>query len=402
VSRVAWLDLTNGVSGDMLLGALVSAGVPLDTMTEALEPMGLPISLRCEPVDRAGLAATKVSVDWSDHDGHKRTWRFIRKLLERIDEPVRASATKAFTALAEAEAHVHGIAPEEVHFHEVGALDAIADVVASCAGLHALGVDRIVVSPIAVGGGTARTEHGTIPVPVPAVLRLLSAARAPTFGGTEDFELATPTGVAIATAFATEYGAMPPMTPEHVGIGAGSRNPAGRPNVARLVLGEAAESVAEPMAGSATVLEANIDDMDPRVWPDVLTSLLEAGAGDAWLIPIAMKKGRPAHTLCAIVGDDRIAHVRSAIFANTTTIGIRESAVVKHALARQFRNITVDGQQIAVKLGVLPDGQVINAMPEWEDVARAARLSQRPVKSVLSQAMGLAARFTTRETMQGN
>ena len=395
MSRVAWLDLTNGVSGDMLLGALVSAGIPLGTLQAALEPMRLPIALRCETVDRAGLAATKVFVEWPDHDHHPRTWRCIRKLLDAIESPVRDSASKVFAALADSEARVHGIAADEVHFHEVGALDAIADVVACCAGLRALGIDRIVSSPIALGGGTASTAHGTIPVPVPAVLSLLSAARAPAFGGAADFELATPTGVAIATTVATGYGAMPDMTPELVGVGAGNRNPTGRPNVVRLVVGDSADLADQSSTGTATVFEANVDDMDPRMWPDVLAALLKAGAGDAWLVPIAMKKGRPAHTVCAIASRDRAPAVRSAMFADTTTIGIRESTVVKHALRREFRTVAVDGQQIAVKLGILHDGEVINAMPEWDDVARAAVALDRPVKDVLAHALGLAAQFTS-------
>ena len=394
MNRVAWLDLSNGVSGDMLLGTLVAAGVSLDTLHEALEPMGLPITLRSENVDRAGMAATKIFVDTPEHDNHDRRWHDVRELLDAVREPVRHAATGVFQALAEAEAHVHGISADDVHFHEVGALDAICDVVASCAGLLALGADRIVVSPIALGAGTARTEHGAIPVPVPAVLALLSAARTPAFGGPDSFEMATPTGVAIATAFATDYGTMPLMAPEIVGVGAGSCNPVDRPNVSRVVVGEAHyEDSSE--AGTATVLEANVDDMDPRMWPEVLASLLRAGAGDAWLVPIAMKKGRPAHTLCAIVPRDRVDGVRTAIFADTTTIGVRESTVTKHALAREFRSVIVDGHQIAVKLGILPDGHVVNAMPEWDDVARAANLTKRPVKSVLSQAIGLASQFTT-------
>jgi pyridinium-3,5-bisthiocarboxylic acid mononucleotide nickel chelatase len=396
VSRVAWLDLGNGVAGDMLLGALVAAGVPLETMSAALAPMSLPITLLSERVDRAGMSATKVSVDYPQDHRHSRTWRDVRGLLDAVEEPVRTAAMTVFSVLAEAEGRVHGIAPDDVHFHEVGALDAIADVVASCAGLDILDVDRIIVSPIALGGGTVRAAHGTLPVPVPAVLALSSAAGAPVFGGPDDVELATPTGVAIATGLATGYGAMPQMTPELVGVGAGTRNPAHRPNVVRIVVGEATGATSDPSAGTAAVLEANIDDMDPRMWPSVLTALLDSGAGDAWLIPIAMKKGRPAHTLCAIASHDRVADVRAAIFGNTTTIGVREVAVTKHALQREFRSVTVDGQQIAVKLGILPSGDVVNAMPEWEDVAKAASATNKPVKNVLSEAVGLAAHFTTR------
>ena len=248
MARVGWLDLTNGVSGDMMLGALVATGVPLRVMQDALAPLNLPITLRAEAVDRAGMSATKVWVDVPD-DHHTRTWGDIRELLGVLSDPVRAAATTVFTTLAEAEAGVHGIPVDDVHFHEVGALDAIADVVASCAGLLHLTLDRIVVSPIALGGGMARTAHGVIPVPVPAVLALAAQAGAPVFGGPDEVELATPTGVAIATAHATDYGVLPAMTAESVGVGAGGRNPTGRPNVVRLVVGRPGPPTTPPRRG---------------------------------------------------------------------------------------------------------------------------------------------------------
>ncbi|MGI9163119.1 MAG: nickel pincer cofactor biosynthesis protein LarC [Mycobacterium sp.] len=385
--------MSNGVAGDMLLGALNSAGVPLDLMSEALRPMGLPITLHAEEVTRSGLAATKVSVEVPDHDQPVRTWRDIQDLLKSLADPVGTWATTVFRNLAEAEAEVHGTSPDEVHFHEVGALDSIADVVASCAGLLALDLDELVVSPFALGGGTVRASHGTMPVPVPAVLALLRNARAPGSGGVGDCEMSTPTGVAIATAFATGYGPLPHLSPDCIGTGAGTRNPTDRPNVVRLVVGATTGSDSAS-TGTAVVLEANIDDMDPRLWPAVLAALLSAGAGDAWLVPIAMKKGRPAHTLCVLAAHERVAAVRAAIFAHTTTIGIRQLTVDKHALHREFRTVAVGGQNIAVKLGVLPSGEVVNAMPEWEDVARAAEAIARPVKQVLAEAIGLAAEFT--------
>jgi uncharacterized protein (TIGR00299 family) protein len=395
MTRTAWFDLGNGVAGDMLLGALVDAGAPLEAMSSALAPMALPIALSAYAVDRAGMSATKVAVDVPE-TSHSRTWRDVRDLLGAVEEPVRSAAAKVFAHLAEAEASVHGIAADDVHFHEVGALDAIADVVACCAGIHALQLDRIVVSPIALGGGTARTAHGTIAIPGPAVLALTRNSGAPVFGGPESRELATPTGVALVTAFADEYGPLPQLVPDVIGVGAGHHNPVHRANVVRMVIGNAS---ARPPAdgGTAIVLEANIDDMDPRMWPGVLAGVLDAGAADAWLIPIAMKKGRPAHTLCAIVAPDRAAGVRTAIFANTTTLGIRETSVAKHALRREFRTVIVDGQSIAVKLGLLPTGEVVNAMPEWEDVSRAAIATERPVKSVLAEALGLASQYTTEE-----
>lgn len=390
MTRIGWLDLTNGVSGDMLLGALVSAGVPLAGLQDALQPLDLPITLHANTVLRVGLSATKVDVEVASAQRHSRTWRDIRLLLNKIDEPVRAKATAVFTSLAEAEAGVHGIAVDDVHFHEVGALDAIADVIAVCAGLHALNLEQLIVSPIALGSGSAHTAHGWIPVPVPAVLALAARTDVPCFGGAGDYEMATPTGVALASTLATNFGTLPAISPETVGVGAGAHDPTDHPNIVRLVIGN---SCADSTVPTAAVLETNIDDMDPRLWPGVLDALLQAGAGDAWLTPIAMKKGRPAHTLCAIVSHERAAAVREAIFTHTTTIGLRETTVTKHTLEREFRRVAVAGVDIAVKLATLPDGSVINAMPEFDEVARAARTLRRPVKDVLAEAIQRATGF---------
>lgn len=401
MSRTGWLDVSNGVAGDMILGALVSAGVPLDIMAHALRPLELPITLHADDVSRGGLASVKVSVSFPTTDQPTRTWREVRDMLTRLEDPLRGTAQSVFAALADAEASVHGTEPEQVHFHEVGALDAIADIVATCAGLHALALDRLVVTPIALGGGTARTAHGSIPVPVPAVLALLRAARAPGRSGPDEFEVSTPTGVALVTTLASDFGPMPDMTPTAIGVGAGTRDPHHRPNVVRLVVGDRADAATESAPGSAVVLETNVDDMDPRLWPGVIAALIEAGAGDAWLVPIAMKKGRPAHTLCAIVSADRSAAVRAVMFRETTTIGIRETRVAKHALHREFRTVEVDAHAISVKLGVLPDGQIVNASAEWDDVARAAEELGRPAKQVLAQAVGRASGLTDR-SVKGN
>jgi uncharacterized protein (TIGR00299 family) protein len=391
VTRVGWLDLGNGVAGDMLLGAVVGAGVPLADVAAALEPLQLPITLRAEDVRRGGLRAVRVVVEAPEAGQPARCWSDVRRLLGRLPDPLRTSAVEVFGALARAEAAVHGVAEEDVHFHEVGALDAVADVVGVCAGMAALRLDRLVASPIALGGGRARTAHGTIPVPGPAVLALLEAAGAPGHGGPDEEELATPTGVALATTLASGFGPMPALRPTVTGTGAGTRDPAGRPNVVRLVVGEG--SAGAPVGldtTTAVVLEANVDDLDPRVWPPVLAALLGAGALDAWLTPTVMKKGRPAHVVAALAGPAEVARVREVLLRETTTLGVREIPVVRHALRRTFGTVSVDGQPVAVKLGWGPDGSVLNAMPEWEDVARAAAELGRPVKQVLAQAVGLA------------
>jgi uncharacterized protein (TIGR00299 family) protein len=391
VSRVGWLDLGSGVSGDMLLGALVGAGVPPATLSAALEPLGLPITLRREEVRRGGLAAVRVHVDVPAEDQPHRTWADVRGLLDRLAEPLRSSASDVFAALARAEAAVHGVPADDVHFHEVGALDAVADVVGVCAGVAALGLDRLVASPIALGSGSVRTAHGRLPVPGPAVLALLADASAPAHGGPAGEELATPTGVALVTSLASGYGPLPPMRPTRTGTGAGGRDPADRPNVVRLVVGEA---LAAESPQQVVVLETNVDDLDPRAWPAVLADLLDAGALDAWLTPVLMKKGRPAHVVSALAEPVAVPAVRAVLFRETTTLGVRECSVTRQVLGRRFRTVDVGGQPVAVKLGLGPDGEVLNAVPEWEDVVRAAAALDRPVKAVLAQALGLAQSLT--------
>lgn len=382
-TTTVWVDASAGASGDMLLGALVGAGVPLDLVRDAVDAVAPePVTLRAEPVRRGGLAATRVHVEVADSSVH-RTWHHVRELLSHgtLDPIVRDLALATFERLARAEAAVHGVAPEEIHFHEVGALDAIADVVGVCAGFAHLGADQVVVSPVAVGSGTIEAAHGTLPVPPPAVAELLRGV--PTQAGPGTGELCTPTGAALLTTLATAYGPQPAMTVETIGVGAGGRDPQGHANVVRIFRGLESRS---PAAGTGPLLlECNIDDLDPRVWPAVIAALLEAGAADAWLTPILMKKGRPAHTLSALVDTGAAAAVRTAIFRHTTTIGLREQPVAKHALEREMVAVEIDGARIAVKLA-RHEGVVVNAQPEYDDVARAAAQLGRPVNDVLTEA----------------
>ena len=429
-ARVGWLDLSCGVSGDMLLGSLVDAGVPLELLAEAVGALRLPVRLHAETVSRAGLRALRVTVvPGGPESGPTRTWGSIRDLLSGapLKPSVREGALRAFTALADAEASVHGVAAEDVVFHELGGLDALADVVGVCSGFDALGLSGLTASRLALGGGTtaagaargigdvtspgadpgpadqhaahaAHAAHGVygvygaLPVPAPAVLALLRATGAPAAGGPVDVELCTPTGAALVAALASGYGTMPALVVEALGTGAGSRDLPGRPNVVRLVVGRTENGPAEP----AVLLETNVDDLDPRAWPNVLAALLAAGASDAWITPILMKKGRPAHTLSVLTAFDQAPQVRRSVYEQTTTLGIREHAVAKHALRRASVTVQVDGQKIRVKTGELPDGSRVNAMPEWEDVVRAARLLNRPVKSVLAAAQGWAAALPRR------
>src|SRR6478735_491551 len=401
-----WVDASSGASGDMLLGALAGAGVPVEVLQAAVDAIAPePVGLRVEQVTRNGFAATRCHVEVPDSVDH-RTWRDVRALLADadLDGEVRELALRTFERLAGAEGAVHGHDPDEVHFHEVGALDAIADVVGVCAGFVHLGSAEVVVSPVAVGSGSVGGAHGTLPVPPPAVAELLRGV--PSYaglGGAPAMELCTPTGAALLTTLATGWGPQPPMTTGAIGVGAGGRDPEGHANVLRLLVGGTTASTTG--AGSATgdasgssdraaplLIETNVDDLDPRVWPAVIAALLEAGASDAWLTPILMKKGRPAHTLSVLVDADRAPAARATIFRHTSTIGLREQPVTKHALEREMVSVEVAGHPVAVKLA-RHHGTVVNAQPEYDDVARAASELHRPVADVLAEAASLARKF---------
>jgi uncharacterized protein (TIGR00299 family) protein len=393
VTAVGWLDLSSGVSGDMLLGALLGAGVPLEVVSAAVDAVAPePVALEVEPVTRHGFAATRCHVRVADSVTERR-WTDVRRLLEEaaLDPAVRELALEVFGRLAEAEARVHGVAADDVHFHEVGALDSIADVVGVAAGVTHLALDWLVCSPVALGGGTVRIAHGQVGVPVPAVVELLREV--PSYGGPVDLELTTPTGAALVATLADEFGPQPAMAVETVGVGAGGRDPEDHANVLRLLVGTASDAGGfgrlNQHERGALVIEANVDDLDPRLWPDVIAALMDAGAADAWLSPIVMKKGRPAHTLHVLVGADAAEAVRREIFRQTSTIGVREQLFAKHALDREFVEVSVDGQHVAVKLARL-DGELMNVQPEYADVLAAAKALARPVKDVLAEAQALA------------
>jgi pyridinium-3,5-bisthiocarboxylic acid mononucleotide nickel chelatase len=384
---IGWLDLAAGASGDMLLGALVDAGVPLEVVAEAIAALPVEeVRLASEPVTRHGLGATRVHVHAPDSP-HHRTWPDVRAILAEaaLAPAVRDGALAVFERLATAEGRVHRISPDEVHFHEVGALDALADVVGVIAGFEHLGLTRLTASPVALGSGSARGAHGVVPIPGPAVLELLRGI--PVVAGTVPAEMCTPTGAALVAHLVDEWTPLPPMRVERVGAGAGGRDPVELPNVVRLVLGSEAAPV-----GSPVVLETNVDDLDPRLWPAVLASVLEAGASDAWLTPIVMKKGRPAHTLSVLVPTEHEQRVQAVVFAQTSAIGMRRTVTGKVALARELASVIVDGQRIAVKLA-RHGGAVVNVQPEYDDVAAAAAALGRPMKAVLAEAISRASAF---------
>jgi hypothetical protein len=383
---IGWLDCSAGVSGDMLLGALVDAGVELAVLQDAVDRVGVePVRLERSTVTRAGIGACKVDVV-VDEAPRTRTWSDVRDLLEQAElaDGVRATALDVFARLAAAEAGVHRTPPEQVHFHEVGALDAVADVVGTAAGLDALGLTRLTAGPVVLGSGTTRGAHGPLPVPPPAVVALLRGV--PVLAGPVAREMTTPTGAAVLASVVAEHGPLPPMVLRGSGTGAGGRDPAEVANVLRLVLGDPV-GVPSP---DAVVLEANVDDLDPRLWPGVLTALLDAGAHDAWLAPVLMKKGRPAHVLHVLCPPARLDALQEVVLRETTTLGVRSYAVARRVLDRAWRTVDVDGRPVRVKLGLL-DGEVVNAVPEWDDVAAAAAALGRPAKLVLQEATALGA-----------
>lgn len=392
-TRHAWVDPRAGVAGDMLLGALVDAGASPDVVQEAIDRV-IPgtVRLHVHEVRRAGQRATKVDVEKVAADLPHRHWAEIRSLLAAADlaPRVAARAHDVFARLARAEARAHGVDLEHVHFHEVGAWDSIADVVGTCAALDALGVATLSAGPVALGHGWVTTAHGRLPVPVPAVLELARGWRV--LPGT-DGEQATPTGMALVTALAATCEPLPPMTVTAVGVGAGTREVAGEPNVVRVVVGTREGLPDRPAAGqaAAVVLEANVDDLDPRVWPGVLQHLLAAGAADAWLVPVLMKKGRPAHVLSVLAAPESAGSLRDLVLRLVPTLGVRETTVRKTALDRSWHEVDVAGGTVRIKVGTR-DGAILTATPEFEDVAALAAERDLPVRTVLDEAVAAASR----------
>lgn len=404
--RTAWIDASAGVAGDMLLGALVDAGASLANVRSAVEAV-IPETVRITAAEttRAGMRALKIGVELTQPDQPHRPWAEIQRLLgsAELGKTLGRRAYSAFEALARVEAKVHGVQVDDVQFHEVGAWDSIADVVGVCAALDDLRVSEVVVSAIAVGSGSVRGFHGLVAVPVPAVLGL-------TLGWVVDAvaegELATPTGVALLTTLATRQGPLPRMEVAAVGVGAGTRDVDGRANVVRVVVGsgdperDGPPGMAVAPGSSASrdddldeslmvVLEANVDDLDPRVWPSVLTALLDNDAADAWLTPVLMKKGRPAHILSVLAHLDDAPRLRDLVLAQTSTIGVRQSQVTRWALARSWVDVDVDGQRIAVKVAHR-NGRISNVTPEFSAVVAAAAALHRPVRDVLERAVAAA------------
>lgn len=380
MTRIAWFHCFSGIAGDMALGSLLDAGADLDEVRGLLGR--LPVdgwALEAEPVLRCGIAATKVHVH-AEEGSVVRTASHIAGLVQeaKLPERVTTRALATFGALAEAEGQLHRRPPEQVHFHEVGGLDAIVDVVGTCAALEVLGVDEVRASTVVTGTGMVRAAHGLLPNPAPAVVRLLASVGAPTTGLDVGIELTTPTGAALLAALASGFGPLPAMAVEATGFGAGSREIDGRPNATQVVLGES--SVAAADGQPVVLLEANVDDATGETLAHAIAALLDAGAHDAWVTPIVMKKGRPAHTVSALADVALVASVAATLAAETGSLGVRGTTLERWPSARQEGAVEVEGLPVRVKVS---PGRV---KVEHDDAARVARLRGLPLREVLSRA----------------
>ena len=385
MSRVLYLDCVAGVAGDMLLGALLDAGADPQRVRAGLAGLGIEgLELRTEPVTRHAISATHATIHAAPGQP-QRDWRSIRPLIDAAGLPERARerAQEAFERLAHAEARIHDTDPEQVHFHEVGAVDAIGEVCGVALALEDLGVDRVVCSPLPVCRGFVKAAHGRLPLPAPATLALLEGA--PIYGVEVESELVTPTGAALVAALAAGYGPLPRLTLETVGYGAGTRDGAELPNVIRAIVGAETGAASRPVS----LIEANLDDLIPELAPDAAAACFAAGALDVWTTPIQMKRGRPAFTLSALARPRDERKVAEALLRETSTLGVRIAHLDRIELERESRTVEVAGERVRVKVGRL-DGEVVNLAPEHADCERAARNSGSPVKTVWAQALAAA------------
>ncbi len=385
MAKIAYFDCFSGISGDMTLGALVDAGADLARIEAELRK--LPVqgwSLSAEKVMRGALAATLVKVTTEETHHH----RGLTKILETIEKAGLAPraaerASQIFRRLGEAEARIHGAGIDQVHFHEVGALDSIVDIVGAAIGLDLLGIEEFACSAVNVGGGRAQSAHGPLPIPAPAAAEMLRGA--PVYSSGIEKELTTPTGAAIVSALCTRFGAMPAMTTSAVGYGAGSWELKEQANVLRLFVGEVASKHARPGEQTVTVIETNLDDMNPQIYGYLAEQALAAGALDVYSTPVQMKKNRPGQLLtllCEPVAADRLVDL---IFRETTTLGVRTYEARRRVLERETVSVDTPHGSVRMKLARM-NGSVLNAAPEYEDCRRIASERGVPLKQVLADA----------------
>jgi pyridinium-3,5-bisthiocarboxylic acid mononucleotide nickel chelatase len=383
---IAYLDCVGGIAGDMTCAALLHAGAPEDVLREVPVRLGLPdVELRVQRTERHGIGALHLDV-LDPHEGHHdRSWRVIRRQLAEADleARVRERALAVFERLAEAESSVHGVALDDVHFHEIGAVDTLVDVVGAVTLLAQLGVTRVVCSPLPMGGGTTRAAHGVLPLPAPATAALLRGA--PVFGVALEAELVTPTGAALAVTLADDWGPLPAMTLRRVGYGAGTADFAERANLVRVLLGDGSDVA----RGEVVVLETNLDDMIPELVPDAAERCFAAGALDVWTAPVTMKKGRPGLVLSALARPAAQDAVARAMLEHTSALGVRVSRWSRYELDRRLMTVHVDGRPVRVKLGLL-EGRIVNVAPEHDDCAALASDTGAPVQSIWAAALAAA------------
>jgi pyridinium-3,5-bisthiocarboxylic acid mononucleotide nickel chelatase len=431
--QIAYLDCFSGMSGDMFLGALIDAGVPAKLFEETVAALNLGAEFKVSRVTRAGISAVKVDVlvhgekelprdefwakrqasdfghqasDFShpehhNHDhspshlspahnhehSHGRGLTEIKEIISgsNISPLVKKTATAIFEALGAAEAKIHGTGIEQVHFHEVGAVDALVDIVCAAVGVEALAVDEILCSPLNVGGGTVKCAHGELPVPAPATVELLTGA--PVYSSGIQKELVTPTGAAIVKTLVTRFTSFPEMKIEKSGYGAGTRDFAGHANVVRLTIGEARASLSDKTSEERiAILEANLDDLNPQVFGYVMDRLLEEGALDAFGIPVQMKKNRPGTLLTVLCKPEDAAKLTQLIFVETTTLGVRRREERRQALSRKWTSVATSWGDVRIKIASM-NGTVTNYAPEYEDCRRIAAEHHVPLKSVMQAAI---------------
>ncbi len=394
--KLAYFDCFSGISGDMTLGALVDAGVPVEHLRAELGGLRVPgWELTAEKVWKNGMAATYVRVKTEDQSKH-RSLSAILEILERSElaARVRERAGAIFRKLGEAEARVHDVPLEKIHFHEVGAVDAIVDIVGACVGFEALGIERFACSALNVGGGTAKMAHGVLPVPAPATANLLQGR--PTYSNGVQKELVTPTGAAIVVTLCDTFGPQPGMSVWAIGYGAGTADLEGQPNVLRIMVGEevgvgkekerAQPGLAVPLDEEIAVIEANLDDMNPQIYGYFLEKALGAGALDVYTTPVQMKKNRPGTLLTVLCKPGDANGLMSLIFAETTTFGVRTYRAQRRVLPREWVSVATDYGDVRVKVSRV-NGRILHVAPEFEDCKKLAAEKDVPLQRVIESAM---------------
>jgi uncharacterized protein (TIGR00299 family) protein len=397
--KLAYFDCFSGISGDMTLGALVDAGCPVERLRAELRTLQVPgWELTAEKVWKNGMAATYVKVKTEDQSKH-RSLSAILEILEKsgLAPGVRERAGAIFRKLGEAEARVHDVPVEKIHFHEVGAVDAIVDIVGACIGFHALGIEQFACSALNVGGGTAKMAHGILPVPAPATANLLQGK--PTYSNGVQKELVTPTGAAIVATLCDSFGPQPGMSVSAIGYGAGTADLEGQPNVVRIMIGEevgvakseekgAQPGLAVPLGfdEEIAVIEANLDDMNPQIYGYFLEKALGAGALDVYTTPVQMKKNRPGTLLTVLCKPQDTNALMSLIFAETTTFGVRTYRAQRRVLPREWVNVGTEFGEVRIKVSRV-NGRILHVAPEFEDCRKLAVEKNVPLQRVIAEAM---------------